>query len=347
MCFSTGPQSVPPSATGQPGATQPRSWRIRCQRAKSSLPSGSPACTLRRMSAGRRVAMNSRTSSRNARSCGLNARSIGSPSAKINRTEMEVTNVLFDMTGRVALITGSPRGIGRAIAERMAEAGAKVVISSRKADACAEVAAAINAHGGTAIAHAANISDRAALQGLVDRTLHEWGRIDVLVCNAAVNPYYGPLLEIPDEAFDKIMASNVRSNLWLCKMVIPQMAERREGSVVVISSIAGLKGNPVLGAYGISKAADFQLVRNLAVEWGPSNVRVNAIAPAIIRTDFARKLWEDPAIYAHAVSGYPLRRIGEPDEVAGAAIFLASRAGAFCTGQVITVDGGMTIGGEG
>jgi NAD(P)-dependent dehydrogenase (short-subunit alcohol dehydrogenase family) len=125
------------------------------------------------------------------------------------------------------------------------------------------------------------------------------------------------------------------------------MAERGDGAVIVISSIAGLKGNTMLGAYGISKAADFQLVRNLAVEWGPKNVRVNAIAPAIIRTDFARKLWEDPKIYAHAVSGYPLRRIGEPDEVAGAAIFLASRAGAFVTGQVITVDGGMTIGGEG
>ncbi len=256
---------------------------------------------------------------------------------------MEVTNVLFDMTGRVALITGSTRGIGRAIAERMAEAGAKVVISSRKAGACEEIAAGINARGGSAIAHAASISDKAALQGLVDRTLHEWGRIDVLVCNAAVNPYYGPLLEIPDDAFDKIMASNVRSNLWLCKMVIPQMAERRDGSVIVVSSIAGLKGNTALGAYGISKAADFQLVRNLAVEWGPSNVRVNAIAPAIIRTDFARKLWEDPDIYAKAVSGYPLRRIGEPDEVAGAAIFLASRAGAFVTGQVITVDGGVTI----
>lgn len=253
--------------------------------------------------------------------------------------------MLFDMTGKVALITGSSRGIGRAIAERMAELGAKVVISSRKADACEEVARMITARGGTAIAHAASISDKAALQGLVDRTIGEWGRIDVLVCNAAVNPYYGPLLEITDEAFDKIMASNVRSTIWLGKMVIPQMAERNDGAVIVISSIAGLKGNTMLGAYGISKAADFQLVRNLAVEWGPSNVRVNAIAPAIIRTDFARKLWEDPQIYANAVKGYPLRRIGEPDEVAGAAIFLASRAGAFVTGQVITVDGGMTIGG--
>jgi NAD(P)-dependent dehydrogenase (short-subunit alcohol dehydrogenase family) len=254
--------------------------------------------------------------------------------------------VLFDMTGKVALITGSSRGIGRAIAERMAEMGAKVVISSRKADACAEVASMIVARGGEAIAHAASISDKTALQGLVDRTLGEWGRIDVLVSNAAVNPYYGPLLDIADEAFDKIMASNVRSTIWLCKMVVPQMAEHRDGSVIVVSSIAGLKGNASLGAYGISKAADFQLVRNLAVEYGPQNVRFNALAPAIIRTDFARKLWEDPQIYAKATSGYPLRRIGEPDEVAGAAVFLGSRAGAFITGQVITIDGGVTIGGE-
>jgi len=254
--------------------------------------------------------------------------------------------MLFDVAGKVALITGSSRGIGRAIAERMAEMGAKVVISSRKADACEDVASAIRAKGGKAIAHAASISDRSAMQGLVDRTIDEWGRIDVLVCNAAVNPYFGPLLNITDDAFDKIMASNVRSTIWLCQMVMPQMAERREGSVIVISSIAGLKGNATLGAYGISKAADFQLVRNLAVEYGPSNIRVNAIAPAIIRTDFARRLWEDPEIYARAIEAYPLRRIGEPDEIAGAAIFLASQAGAFMTGQVLIIDGGMTIGGE-
>jgi NAD(P)-dependent dehydrogenase (short-subunit alcohol dehydrogenase family) len=252
---------------------------------------------------------------------------------------------MFDLSGKVALITGSSRGIGRAIAERMAEFGAKVVISSRKGEVCEEVAAGINATGGTAIAHAASISDRGELRGLVERTMREWGKIDILVCNAAVNPYYGPLLDISDEAFDKIMASNVRSNLWLCSMVMPQMAQREDGSVIVVSSIAGLKGNTHLGAYGISKAADMQLVRNLAVEYGPHNVRVNALAPAIIRTDFARKLWEDPAIYAKATQGYPLRRIGEPDEVAGAAIFLASSAGAFVTGQTIVIDGGMTVGG--
>jgi NAD(P)-dependent dehydrogenase (short-subunit alcohol dehydrogenase family) len=250
---------------------------------------------------------------------------------------------MFDLSGKVALITGSSRGIGLAIAVRMAEFGARVVISSRKIDACETAAGAIRAAGGSAIAHAASISDKGALQALVDRTLVEWGRIDILVCNAAVNPYFGPLAGISDDAFDKIMHSNVRSTLWLCNMVVPEMGQRGDGSVIIISSIAGLGGTTSLGAYGISKAADLALVRNLAVEWGPRNVRVNALAPAIIRTDFAKRLWEDPEIYARAVAGYPLRRIGEPDEVAGAAVFLASRAGAFMTGQTIVIDGGVTI----
>jgi NAD(P)-dependent dehydrogenase (short-subunit alcohol dehydrogenase family) len=250
---------------------------------------------------------------------------------------------MFDLSGKVAVITGSTRGIGLAIARRMAEFGAKVVISSRKADACARVAEELAASGAQTLAHAASISDKAALQSLIDAPLAKWGKIDILVCNAAVNPHYGPLHTISDEAFDKIMASNVRSNLWLCNMVIPQMAERKDGAVIIISSIAGLKGNKVLGAYGISKAADFELARDLAVEWGPSNVRVNAIAPAIVRTDFARALWENPETYARAVARYPLGRIGEPDDVAGAAIFLAARSGAWVTGQVIVVDGGITI----
>jgi NAD(P)-dependent dehydrogenase (short-subunit alcohol dehydrogenase family) len=252
---------------------------------------------------------------------------------------------VFDLHGRVAVITGSTRGIGLAIAQRMAEFGASVVISSRKEDTCVQVADAIRSAGGTALAIPAHIGDRDALQNLVDRTIAKWGKIDILVCNAAINPHFGPLQTIEDSAFDKIMATNVRSNLWLCNMVIPQMAERKDGAVVVISSIAGLKGNKMLGAYGISKAAEFELVRSLAVEWGSANVRVNAIAPSIVRTDFARALWENPETYKDAIANYPLGRIGEPDDIAGAAIFLASRAGAFVTGQVIVVDGGVTIAG--
>jgi NAD(P)-dependent dehydrogenase (short-subunit alcohol dehydrogenase family) len=250
---------------------------------------------------------------------------------------------LFDLTGKTALITGSSRGIGRAIAERLAEHGASVVVSSRKLPACEEVAQQIVARGGRAIAHACNISKKEELQGAVAATKKAFGPIDVLVCNAAVNPHYGPSQEISDSAFEKVMDSNVLSNHWLCQMVIPEMAERSDGSVIIVSSVGGLKGTSVLGAYAISKAADMQMARNLAVEWGPRNVRVNCIAPGLVRTDFARALWENPDTYQRAVALYPLRRIGESDEIAGAAVFLASRAGSFVTGQTIVIDGGATI----
>ena len=250
---------------------------------------------------------------------------------------------LFDLTDKVAVITGSSRGIGRAIAERMAEHGAKVAVSSRKQAACEEVAAGIRARGGEAVALPANIGHKDQLQGLVDATLAQWGGIDILVCNAAVNPYFGPSLDCPDEAFDRIMGSNVRSNFWLCNMVLPQMAERGGGAIIVISSIAGLRGTPTIGAYGISKAADMAIVRNLAVEWGAKNIRANCIAPGLVKTDFARALWEDPVVLAKRVKDSPLPRIGEPDEIAGAAIFLASPAGSFTTGQTFVIDGGVTI----
>ncbi|HWE06408.1 MAG TPA: SDR family oxidoreductase [Rhizomicrobium sp.] len=252
---------------------------------------------------------------------------------------------LFDLTGKVALVTGSTRGIGEAIVHRLAEHGAKVVVSSRKADACERVAAAINkARGGdVALPVPCNINYKEQLQALVAATRAKWQRIDVLVCNAAINPYFGPQMEMTDDAFDKIMGANVRSNHWLCQLVIPEMAERREGSVVIVSSIGGLRGSPVIGAYCISKAADMQLARNLAVEYGPQNVRVNCIAPGLVKTDFARALWENPEILKRSTSGAPLRRIGEADEIAGAAVFLASKAGAFMTGQTIVIDGGATI----
>jgi NAD(P)-dependent dehydrogenase (short-subunit alcohol dehydrogenase family) len=252
---------------------------------------------------------------------------------------------LFALTGKTAIITGGSRGIGRSIAERLAEHGANVVVSSRKLDACEEVVRGIREKGGKSVAVACNISSKEALEALVEESRKAFGDIHVLVCNAAVNPHYGPSQEIPDSAFDKVMNSNIRSNHWLCQMVIPEMAARRDGSVIIVSSIGGLKGSTTLGAYAISKAADMQMARNLAVEWGPANVRVNTIAPGLVRTDFARALWENPAIYERAISGYPLRRIGEPDDIAGAAVFLASQAGAFVTGQTIVIDGGATIAG--
>jgi len=252
---------------------------------------------------------------------------------------------LFDLTGKVAIVTGSSRGIGRAIAERLAEQGAKVVISSRKQPACDEVAAAINAkHGaGTALAQAASISSKDDLADLVARTNEVFGKIDIVVCNAASNPYYGPMSGISDEQFRKILDNNVIANHWLIQMALPQMVERKDGSIIIVSSIGGLRGSTTIGAYNVSKAADFQLARNLAHEYGPHNIRVNCIAPGLIRTDFARALWENPDTLKRATATTPLRRIGEPDEIAGAAVFLASKAGSFMTGQAIVVDGGATI----
>ena len=251
---------------------------------------------------------------------------------------------LFDLTGKTAIVTGSTKGIGRAIAERLAEHGAKVVVSSRKAAACDEVAQAINAkHPLAAIGVPANISSKDDLENLVETTRKAFGKIDILVCNAASNPYYGPMSGISDDQFRKVMDNNVLSNHWLIQLCLPGMIERKDGAIVVISSIGGLRGTATLGAYAISKAADLALVRNLAVEVGQHNIRANAIAPGLIRTDFAKALWDNPEATQRFSSEHPMRRIGEPDEIAGAAVFLASRAGSYVNGQTIVVDGGSTI----
>lgn len=251
----------------------------------------------------------------------------------------------FDLSGKVAIVTGSTRGIGRSIAEHLSAAGAKVVISSRKQDACEATAKAIRNNGGEALAIAANIGDKSQLQSLVSATREAWGRIDVLVCNAASNPYYGPMSRLSDEAFQKVLQNNIVSNLWLANLVLPEMAQRRDGAMIIVSSIGGIKGSSTLGAYCVSKAADMQLARNLAMEWGPHNVRVNCIAPGLVRTDFARALWENPELLSKTEAAAPLRRIGEPDDIGGIAVLLASRAGAFITGQTIVADGGVTIAG--
>jgi len=250
---------------------------------------------------------------------------------------------LFSLAGKVALVTGSSRGIGRAIAETMASAGARVVVSSRKADACEAAAAAIRDAGREAMAVPCNVSRQEDINRLADTVLKAWGRIDVLVLNAAVNPYMGPLLEIEDSAWNKTLEANVGSVLHAARRIMPGMAERRDGAVIIVSSIAGLKGTTALGAYAVSKAADMQMARNLAVEYGQHNVRVNCIAPGLVRTDMARALWDDPERLSRALGSYPIGRIGEPADIAGAALFLASPAGSFVTGQTIVVDGGTTI----
>ncbi|HTZ77217.1 MAG TPA: SDR family oxidoreductase [Stellaceae bacterium] len=253
---------------------------------------------------------------------------------------------LFDLTGKTAIVTGSSRGIGRAIAEQLAAHGAKVVISSRKAGPCEEVVAEIKKAGGTAVSFPCHVGDKAQLEQLVARTHEAFGPIDILVCNAAVNPYYGPLLDIPDEAYDRTMDTNVRSSLWLAQLAHRDMAPRNDGVIILVSSIVGIRGSAMLGAYAISKAADLQLARNLAIEWGEHNIRVNCIVPGLVKTDFARALWENKELLEQTIRNTPLHRIGDPIDIAGAAVFLASPAGRFVTGQAIVADGGVTIAGR-
>jgi len=250
-------------------------------------------------------------------------------------------NALFDLSGRVALVTGATRGIGKSIAEELARAGAKVAICSRKAEACEQVRVEFEKKNFEVLAKACNVSRKEELQALVDATKAKWGRIDIVVANAASNPYYGPLTEIQDEAFDKIFASNVKSVLWLAAMTLPGM--KNGGSFILVGSIGGLLASTIIGAYGTSKAAGHHLVRNLAAEWGPMNVRVNSIAPGLVKTEFARALWEDEKRAAERIGATPLRRLGEPKDIGGIAVFLASDAAAFITGQTIVADGGVTI----
>lgn len=252
---------------------------------------------------------------------------------------------LFDLGGKTAIVTGSSRGIGRAIAEEFAAHGARVVISSRNQETCEEVACAINAHhgAGRAVAIAASISSKQAIAGLFERTSAAFGPPDILVCNAASNPHAGSLDTITDEQFRKILDNNILSNHWLIQQALPTMRTRGGGAITVVSSIGGLRASQVLGGYTISKAADFQLVRNYALENGPHNIRVNAIAPGVVQTDFARTLWEEEAKHAETVARTPLRRIGQPRDIAGAAVYLSSEAGSWMTGQMMVIDGGVTI----
>ena len=254
-----------------------------------------------------------------------------------------MTSNLFDLSGKVALITGSSRGIGHSIAKEMASHGASVVVSSRKSDACETAASKIRENGGRAEAIPCNVSHSDQRLALIEKTLKKWGHIDILVLNAATNPYYGPNLEIPDDAFEKVLDVNIKSVMAMCKLVAPNMRARKDGSIIIISSITGLVGNMNIGAYGLTKAADMQIARNLACELGPDNIRVNCIAPGVVKTDFSRALWEDAAASAKVIDRTPLGRLGEVEDISGAAVFLASKAGAWTTGQTIIIDGGDTI----
>lgn len=252
---------------------------------------------------------------------------------------------LFNLKNKSILITGSSRGIGKSIAHQCALHGANVIISSRKLDACKKTADEINNEVGNDVAFpiAANISDPSQLDLLVESTRKKLGKIDVLICNAATNPFMGSMLDMPSEKFDKVMNNNIKSNQVLCNLVLPEMIDRNDGAIIIISSIAAIKGSPILGAYNISKAADVMIVKNIAAEFGNKNIRANSIAPGLIKTDFAKALWENPDILKAVLSTTPMQRIGEPNEIAGVAVMLASDAGNYINGQTIVVDGGTTI----
>jgi NAD(P)-dependent dehydrogenase (short-subunit alcohol dehydrogenase family) len=249
----------------------------------------------------------------------------------------------FDLTGKVAIVTGSTKGIGRAIAFALAAAGARVTVSSRDRERVAETEAAMTGAGHDALGVPCNVGRKEELQALVDTSRNHWGPADIVVCNAAINPYYGPAMDIPDDVFAKVMQTNIQSQLWLAQMTVPDLRAVGGGAIILVSSIGGLRGSDVIGAYNVSKAADMQLARNLAVELGPDNIRVNAIAPGLVKTDFARALWEDPAFAEPRIAATPLRRLGEPEDIAGTAVFLASDAASWMSGQVLVVDGGATV----
>ena len=258
---------------------------------------------------------------------------------------MGVETTLFDLTGRVALLTGASKGMGLHMAQGLAEHGARVVVSSRKIEQCEAAVARINDQcgEGSAIAIACNIGYKDQLEALVGETRSRLGPIDILIANAGVNPFYGPMSAIPDSAFDKIMNTNVRSNHWLCQMVAPDMVARGKGSMMITASTGAFSASAMLGTYSISKLADIALVRNLALEYGPAGVRVNAICPGVIKTDFARALWDNPEARRNAETNTPLRRLGEPEDLRGIAVFLASDASAYVTGQAIAVCGGTNM----
>ena len=249
---------------------------------------------------------------------------------------------LFDLTGKVAIVTGASKGIGEAIARGMAEFGARVIVSSRKREAVDAVAAAFRAEGLEATAVAAHAGDSAALRRLVEETIRIYGRLDIVVNNAATNPVYGPLLAADDSAFNKILAVNLKGPLELARAAHPHLRQQ-SGSILNVSSIGAIRPEPGLGLYSVSKAALVSLTKAMAQEWGGDGIRVNAVCPGLVQTKFSAALWQDEQTLQRFLGHVPLGRIGQPEDIVGLAIYLAGDAGRYCTGAVFTVDGGYTI----
>ena len=252
---------------------------------------------------------------------------------------------LFDLTGKVALLTGASKGMGLAMATGLAQHGATVIISARKQDQLEVAATQINGLVGAdrAVPVACNVGYKEQLEALVAVAHEKAGPIDIVIGNAGVNPYYGPTSEIPDAAYEKTMQANVQSNLWLAKIVAPDMVAKGAGSMMFTSSIGAFKPSEMLGTYGMSKLALIGLVRNLAAEFGPKGLRFNAICPGLVKTDFARELWDNPEVAKRIEKEIPLRRLGEPEDFAGLAVYLASDASKYMTGQALTVCGGSNM----
>lgn len=262
---------------------------------------------------------------------------------KFRTKSMSPEKQLFDLTGKVAVITGASKGIGEDMARTFARFGARVIVSSRKQDACDTLAADITAQGGEATGVAAHVGDLSQLKNLVDRTVDLYGGIDILVNNAATNPVFGPSLDCDGLAFDKIMTANVKAPFELSKLVYPIMKQRGGGSIIMMSSIAGHTPDPGLGIYSVSKASLNMLTKVLAKEWGPDGIRVNAICPGLIKTKFSQALWQTDSILKHFTERIPIARMGTTDEISPLALFLASSASTYCTGSLFYADGGTVI----
>lgn len=247
----------------------------------------------------------------------------------------------FSLAGKVAIVTGGSRGIGRSIAVALAEAGADVCVAARKVEALEESVAAVRATGRKGLAVPTNVRDMDALQNLVNETKSQLGRIDILINNAATNPVFGPIANIDERAWDTTMNTNVKSAFFLSKMVREAIKEHGEGgSIINVSSTGGFRASGGLGTYSVSKAAIIMLTQVCAKEWGVDGIRVNCIAPGLIKTEFSRALWDNEAVLKNSLTQSPLRRIGDPDEMAGACVYFASQASSFTTGQTLILDGG-------